>query len=80
VIQSIKRDDIMPEREGIIRMEFFKASMCEQKGKDIHITEFSNMDMKGYFPVRLMNMMMGSMVSKMMPKMYEKVKAFPIAA
>jgi hypothetical protein len=28
------------------------------------VTDFSNLDLKGYFPVRILNMMMGTMMSK----------------
>ena len=63
-----------PERDGIIRMDIFKATMAEQKGPDLHVLEFSNFDMKGYFPVRLMNMMLGSMVSKGLGEFYERMK------
>jgi hypothetical protein len=29
IVQSIKRDDLVPEKEGVIRMDFYKASMAE---------------------------------------------------
>ena len=78
VIRTVKRDDLMPEQEGFIRMEQCKASMSEQKGEDLHMTEFSNMNLKGYFPVRLMNMVLGSMIQAGIGQMYEKMKAQPV--
>jgi hypothetical protein len=73
ITQTCQHKDY-PERPGVIRMEMFKATMAEQKGNDLHVLEFSNFDMKGYFPVRLMNMMLGSMVSKGMNEFYNKIK------
>ncbi len=38
--------------------------------EDLLITDYSNIDFKGYFPMRLMNMMIGSV----MPKGIENMK------
>jgi hypothetical protein len=72
VISSIEHPDF-PERKGIIRMEMFKASLVQQQGPDIKITEFSNFNMKGYFPMRLLNMVMASAVEKGLGGMQEKI-------
>lgn len=72
VISSIEHPDY-PERKGIIRMEMFKASLVKQVDKDISITEFSNFNMKGYFPMRLLNMVMASAVSKGLDGIHQKI-------
>mmetsp|Transcript_40337 Transcript_40337/g.61553 ORF Transcript_40337/g.61553 Transcript_40337/m.61553 type:complete len:142 (+) Transcript_40337:583-1008(+) len=61
VTESVERDDF-PEKKGVIRMEMFKASRVEQQGSDLKLLEFSNFDMKGSFPTRLINMMMAASV------------------
>ena len=43
--------------------------MLVQDGEDLKVTDFSHMDLKGYFPVRIMNMMLGTMMSKGIPKL-----------
>jgi hypothetical protein len=58
---------------GVIRMQMFKAVRVEQVGEDIHLTDFSSMDMKGYFPKRLMNMMLGTMMPKMIKTQRERL-------
>ena len=48
-------------------MEMFKTIMIRQDPdctSDLLVTDFSNMDMKGYFSPRIMNMMMGTILSK----------------
>ena len=51
----------------------FKAIKVEQVGPDVELTDFSSMDMKGYFPMRLMNMMIGSMMPKMLKNQRKKL-------
>jgi hypothetical protein len=46
-----------------------------EKPEDLLVTEFSNFDMKGYFPSRIMNMVMASMIPKMQKEMREKLGA-----
>lgn len=56
----------------------FKTQMITQDGLDLKVKDFSHIDLKGYFPVRIMNMMLGTMMGKGIPKMREtidKVKA-----
>ena len=79
ITSSVKRDDLMPEKEGIIRMDHYKASLFEQKGDDLHLVDFTSTDMKGYYPPRLMNMIMAGMVPKGIKGLYAKMKAMPIA-
>jgi len=54
-------------------MEMFKTQRvapCEDNPNDLSVTDFSVMNMKGYFPVRLFNLMMGTMLAKGVPKLY----------
>ena len=49
-------------------MDMLKASRCEaMEGGGMTFVEFSNFDMKGYFPMRMMNMFMGSAIAKSIP-------------
>jgi len=51
-------------------MDFFKCSLVKQEGEDLKLLEFSNFDMKGYFPARLINMMLGSAMITGITKFY----------
>jgi len=72
--KSIERDDV-PVAKGCIRMEQFKASMMwnDDQG-DMHITEFSSFDLKGYFPKALLNMVMSSMAQQSVKQFHAKMK------
>ena len=59
ITSSIEREDA-PLRKGIIRIRVYDASIMEQDGNDLKMTKFSNFDMGGYFPVRLLNMMIAA--------------------
>ena len=71
-VENVEHPDA-PEVPGVVRMQMFKAVKVEQVGEDIHLTDFSSMDMKGYFPMRLMNMMIGSMMPKMLKNQRKKL-------
>lgn len=78
VLRSIERDDLpIVKKKGVIRMDFYKASLIEQIGEDIKITEYQTMDLKGYFPARLMNMMIGSQLAKGLGPMYKDISSHP---
>lgn len=64
VIESTDYEGV-PEIPGVVRIQMFKAVKIEQVGDDIVLTDFSNMDMKGYFPMRLMNMMVATRMPEM---------------
>ena len=65
IFYSVERDDY-PIDPKVIRIDMFQASLAKEVGNDLHTTTMSQFDMKGYFPMRLMNMVMGSMMSKRM--------------
>jgi hypothetical protein len=50
----------------------FKTQLYKQdpaNPDDLLVTDFSSMDMKGNFPMRIMNLMMGTMFPKSVAKM-----------
>ena len=55
-------------------MDYFKVSKLWEEGQDLRILEFSNFDMKGYFPARLINMMMASAGSKQLADLYKQAR------
>ena len=68
----------VPEYPGVLRMDSFSTTKLRQdpeKPEDLLVTEYSNFDMKGYFPGRIMNMVMSSMVPKMQKELREKLGA-----
>ena len=77
VLRSVDREDLAPRRPKVIRIEFFKASLVEEKGPDLTILEFQTMNLKGYFPARLINMMFSAQVSQGLGPMYKDITAFP---
>ena len=57
-------------------MDLFKTIMLRQdpeKPEDLLSTDYSNMDMKGYFPARLMNMVIGAQIPKMEKQFRQKL-------
>jgi hypothetical protein len=60
ISKTIKKDEI-PEIPDAIRMDMYKATLCWNVDGDLHLTEFTSMNLRGYFPIRLMNMVMSSM-------------------
>lgn len=49
-------------------MKLFKASLFYEENNGLKVTEFSSFDMGGYFPMRLVNMVMASGVKKSLPR------------
>jgi hypothetical protein len=66
-------DARVPIKKDLIRMEFIKHIVCWMEGNDCHFTEFNRADMKGYVPVRLINMAMSSSATKAMKEVYKKL-------
>ena len=77
ITTSVKRDDLMPEEEGRIRTDMYKAALFEQKGDDLLLIDFTSLDMKGYYPPRLMNMMMAGWIPKGLSGLYNKMNSIP---
>lgn len=55
-------DPAYPPKKGVIKMQLFKAAMLWPEDGGIKNIEFSTMNMGGYFPMRLLNMAIGSMM------------------
>jgi len=47
-----------PLNDKCVRMYCFVCQLYEQVGDDVHITEFRQMDLNGYFPKSMMNKVM----------------------
>ena len=73
ISKTVERDDV-PVKKGCVRMEMFKATQIEQVGDDCVLTEFSNFDLKGYFPSSLFNMVMAQAAKEGMKKFYKKLQ------
>jgi hypothetical protein len=63
ISKSIERDDV-PVYPGAIRMTMFKASSLKEENGDIVITDFTNFNLKGMVPARLMNMVISASVGE----------------
>ena len=55
IICSIEHKDF-PVDPNRIRMDAFEATLCEFDGKNLKMTEISQWNLKGYFPIRLLDM------------------------
>ena len=53
-----------------------KTVLLRQNGDDVEATEVSTFDMGGYFPVKLMNMVMAGSIKAVMPKMTKQMMDF----
>ena len=47
--RSVERPEY-PRTKNAIRMEMYKASVFYEKDGDLHLTEYSHMNLGGYFP------------------------------
>ena len=73
LIRSVEHPKYPITKEAI-RMQFYKASCSKQVGDDLHVLEFSNFNMGGYFPTKLLNMVMANMMAKGIGNFVRKVK------
>lgn len=53
-------------------MYIFKANLCRNVEGGALITEYATLNMGGWFPMRLLNMMMGTAMKKGMPAILKK--------
>lgn len=68
--QSVDRDDI-PEHDGAVRMMYYKSNMDTQEGADVRIVQFESMDLRGYFPASMMNMIISQYTADSLRGFYE---------
>lgn len=57
-----------------------KIQVAPDNANDIIITDIANVDMKGYFPSRMINMVMSTAMSKALPELYSEIKKTVVAA
>jgi hypothetical protein len=73
MVKTIKRDDI-PEVPGVVRMFLYSRLLlkpCPISPADtIDYTEISQFNMNGYFPERLMNMIIAAETQREFASMY----------
>jgi len=74
ITKSIDHPDYPPSSK-VIRLELYSASMVYQNADDVKVLEFSYFDMKGWFPMKLMNMMIGAMYAQQLKDMAKKVRS-----
>jgi hypothetical protein len=77
-IKTVVRDD-EPEVPGVVRMFIFSRGLIstnkESPDDTIDYTELSYFNMNGYFPARLMNMVIASETKKEFGNMYKYLLA-----
>ena len=61
--RSVDRPEF-PRTKNAIRMDMFKASVFHEEDGDLKLIEYSNFNLGGYFPTKLLNMVMANMMSK----------------
>ena len=62
ITKSIEHPDYPPNKK-VVRLDLYTAGHAYEDGEDLRYLEFAYLDMKGWFPPRLMNMMVGSMAT-----------------
>lgn len=59
IISAAEHPDY-PVRADIIRMDVFDFTLLSEEGGDLKMQKFQSFDIKGWFPVRLLNMLVGA--------------------
>ena len=72
VMQSVEHPDF-PITNKAIRIYIFKANLARNVDGGCFITEYASMNMGGWFPMRLMNMMIGTNMKKGMEEMIKRI-------
>ena len=70
VFTANDRTDIEVAKD-CVRAQIYDATFTEQVGNDIHMVKFQNMDLAGYFPASLMNMILSQQVNERYELTYE---------
>lgn len=65
-----------PVKKGTIRISMYDATLAEQVGDDLKMTKYSNFDLGGYIPIRLLNMIIANSSEKQNKQMYEKLQSY----
>jgi hypothetical protein len=76
--KTIQRDDF-PEVAGVVRMFIFSRLLikpCPDSPNDtVDYTEFTQFNMNGYFPDRLMNLIVAAETRREFSSMYKHLKS-----
>ena len=70
---SVERPDF-PEVPGVIRMRVFKLGCAKADAGDLRIVEFASFSMGGYFPMKILNYVMASMLDKQMVELVKRLR------
>lgn len=76
ILQTVQHK-AKPIIKGVVRAQILKIQLLKQdeaNPADMKITDFTSMDLKGYFPSRLMNMAIANMISIGILEVAAKVK------
>lgn len=76
ITSSVEHPDY-PVTDKAIRIYVFKASMCQEVQDGLIYTEFATFNLGGWFPQRLLNMMMSTMATAGIEKMLEALRNIP---
>ena len=68
--QSVDRDDY-PHEDDAVRMMYYKTQIYTQEGPDLKLTQFESVDLRGYFPASLMNMIISQYTVDSLTGFYE---------
>jgi len=71
ILQTLTDPALYPVRKDKVRMEMFKCSMAKDTDAGFENLEFMNFNIGGNFSPKLMNMVMGSGLSKGIPQMHK---------
>ena len=69
-----------PEKEGVVRMYQYINGLCWQSSDPttgepiINYTEISQIDMKGYFPSTILNLVLGTLMHSEHRKMFDYMR------
>ena len=69
VSSSIDHKDY-PVKDNVVRSEVQDVSRMEQKGNDLVSTKFNTFDLGGYYPPRLLNMVIAAMGKNRVAQFY----------
>ena len=58
-------------------MHMLSSAIVRMEGDHLYMTEFTQMDLKGYVPAKLMNMVLSGMAKASVADMYAKLQKMP---
>jgi len=76
LLRSVLVDEC-PITDNVVRAQMFKGQIIRQhadNAKDLHIVDYTNMDLKGHIPSRFINMMLSTMMPKVMAEIVAQAR------